>query len=149
LITDGPAIKDGELALGTNMLVAFMPWYGYNYEDAIIISEKVAREDELTSIYIEELEVLVRSTREGDEELTDDIPNVPKFALRNLDTTGVVRVGSHVKSGDILVGKITPKSSNVDLSPEEKLMRALFGERAGDFSDTSLKSKNLVWKVWS
>ena len=141
LISDGPAIKNSELALGTNMLVAFMPWYGYNYEDAIIISEKVAREDELTSIYIEELEVLVRSTREGDEELTDDIPNVPKFALRNLDSTGVVRVGSHVKSGDILVGKITPKSSNVDLSPEEKLMRALFGERAGDFSDTSLKAK--------
>ncbi len=141
LITDGPAIKNSELALGTNMLVAFMPWYGYNYEDAIIISEKVAREDELTSIYIEELEVLVRSTREGDEELTDDIPNVPKFALRNLDGYGVVRVGSHIKSGDILVGKITPKSSNVDLSPEEKLMRALFGERAGDFSDTSLKAK--------
>jgi len=141
LITDGPSIKNGELALGTNMLVAFMPWYGYNYEDAIIISEKVAREDELTSIYIEELEVLVRSTREGDEELTDDIPNVPKFALRNLDKTGVVHVGSHIKSGDILVGKITPKSSNVDLSPEEKLMRALFGERAGDFSDTSLKAK--------
>ncbi|HEX37869.1 MAG TPA: DNA-directed RNA polymerase subunit beta [Candidatus Cloacimonetes bacterium] len=141
LITDGPAIKNSELALGTNMIVAFMPWYGYNYEDAIIVSEKVAREDELTSIYIEELEVLVRSTREGDEELTDDIPNVPKFALRNLDGYGVVRVGSHIKSGDILVGKITPKSSNVDLSPEEKLMRALFGERAGDFSDTSLKAK--------
>ena len=141
LISDGPAIKNGELALGRNMLVAFMPWYGYNYEDAIIISERVARDDELTSIYIQELEVLVRSTREGNEELTDDIPNIPKFALRNLDKNGVVRVGSHIISGDILVGKITPKSSGIDLSPEEKLMRALFGERAGDFSDTSLKAK--------
>ncbi|MEA3475928.1 MAG: DNA-directed RNA polymerase subunit beta [Candidatus Cloacimonadota bacterium] len=141
LISDGPAIKNGELALGRNMLVAFMPWYGYNYEDAIIISERVAREDELTSIYIQELEVLVRKTREGNEELTNDIPNVPKYALRNLDKNGVVRVGSHIKSGDILVGKITPKSSGIDLSPEEKLMRALFGERAGDFADTSLKAK--------
>ncbi|MCK4357656.1 MAG: DNA-directed RNA polymerase subunit beta [Candidatus Cloacimonetes bacterium] len=141
LISDGPAIKRGELALGRNMLVAFMPWYGYNYEDAIIISERVARDDELTSIYIQELEVLVRSTREGNEELTDDIPNVPKYALRNLDKNGVVRIGSHIKAGDILVGKITPKSSGIDLSPEEKLMRALFGERAGDFSDTSLKAK--------
>jgi len=141
LISDGPAIKNGELALGRNMTVAFMPWYGYNYEDAIIISEKVAREDELTSIYIDELEVSVRSTREGDEELTNDIPNVPKTALRNLDKDGVVTVGSKVRAGDILVGKITPKSSGLDLSPEEKLMRALFGERAGDFSNTSLKAK--------
>jgi len=141
LISDGPAIKNGELALGRNMLAAFMPWYGYNYEDAIIIGEQVAREDEFTSIYIQELEVLVRKTREGDEELTNDIPNVPKYALRNLDKNGVVRVGSHIKSGDILVGKITPKSTGIDLSPEEKLMRALFGERAGDFADTSLKAK--------
>ncbi len=141
LISDGPAIKNGELALGTNMLVAFMPWYGYNYEDAIIISERVARDDILTSIYIDELEVVVRSTREGDEELTNDIPNVPKYSLRNLDKNGVISVGSQIKSGDILVGKITPKSASIDLSPEEKLMRALFGERAGDFSDTSLKAK--------
>ncbi len=141
LVSDGPAIKNGELALGRNMTVAFMPWYGYNYEDAIIISEKVAREDELTSIYIDELEVSVRTTREGDEELTNDIPNVPKTALRNLDKDGVTTTGSKVKAGDILVGKITPKSSGMDLSPEEKLMRALFGERAGDFSNTSLKAK--------
>lgn len=141
IISDGPAIKNGELALGKNMLVAFMPWYGYNYEDAIVISEKVAQTDALTSIYIEELEVLVRSTRDGDEELTKDIPNVPKYSLRNLDEDGVVTIGSRIQSGDILVGKITPKSSGVDLSPEEKLMRALFGERAGDFIDTSLKAK--------
>lgn len=141
LISDGPAIKDGELALGRNMRVAFMPWYGYNYEDAIIINEQVARDDELTSIYIDELEVLVRTTREGDEELTSDIPNVPKVALRNLDEDGIVKVGSRIKAGDILVGKITPKSSGIDLSPEEKLMRALFGERAGDFSNSSLKAK--------
>jgi DNA-directed RNA polymerase subunit beta len=141
IISDGPAIKNGELALGKNMLVAFMPWYGYNYEDAIIISERVAQTDALTSIYIEELEVLVRSTKDGDEELTKDIPNVPKYSLRNLDEDGVVAIGSHIQSGDILVGKITPKSSGIDLSPEEKLMRALFGERAGDFIDTSLKAK--------
>ena len=141
IISDGPAIKNGELALGRNMLVAFMPWYGYNYEDAIIISEKVARNDELTSIYVDEHEVLVRTTRDGDEELTNDIPNVPKFALRNLDASGIIRAGAKVEAGDILVGKITPKSTGIDVSPEEKLMRALFGERAGNFSNTSLKAK--------
>jgi len=118
-----------------------MPWYGYNYEDAIILSENVAREDMLTSIYIEEHEVLVRDTKNGKEELAYDIPNVPNKSLRNLDKTGIIRIGSVVKAGDIIVGKITPKNTDIDPSPEENLMRALFGDRAGDFSNSSLKAK--------
>jgi len=141
ILSDGPAIASGRLALGRNMLVAFMPWYGYNYEDAIILSENVAREDMLTSIYIEEHEVLVRDTKNGKEELAYDIPNVPNKSLRNLDKTGIIRIGSVVKSGDIIVGKITPKNTDIDPSPEENLMRALFGDRAGDFSNSSLKAK--------
>ncbi|HOD54444.1 MAG TPA: DNA-directed RNA polymerase subunit beta, partial [Candidatus Cloacimonadota bacterium] len=141
ILTDGPCIDDDRLALGRNMLVAFMPWYGYNYEDAIILSEKVAREDILTSIYIEVQEVLVRNTKNGAEELAYDIPNVPVVAARNLDKTGIIRVGSVLKAGDIIVGKITPKSVEIDPSPEENLMRALFGDRAGDFTNTSLKAK--------
>ncbi len=141
LISDGPSIIDNRLALGSNMLVAFMPWYGYNYEDAIILSEKVAREDILTSVYIEEHEVLVRIMKNGKEELAYDIPNVPIKALRNLDKSGIIRVGSVVKSGDIIVGKITPKNVDIDPSPEENLMRALFGDRAGDFTNSSLKAK--------
>ncbi len=141
ILTDGPCIDDDRLALGRNMLVAFMPWYGYNYEDAIILSEKVAREDILTSIYIEVQEVLVRNTKNGAEELAYDIPNVPVVAARNLDKTGIIRVGSVLKAGDIIVGKITPKSVEIDPSPEETLMRALFGDRAGDFTNTSLKAK--------
>ncbi|MCK5050502.1 MAG: DNA-directed RNA polymerase subunit beta [Candidatus Cloacimonetes bacterium] len=141
LISDGPSIVDNRLALGSNMLVAFMPWYGYNYEDAIILSEKVAREDLLTSVYIEEHEVLVRIMKNGKEELAYDIPNVPIKALRNLDKSGVIRVGSVVKAGDIIVGKITPKNVDIDPSPEENLMRALFGDRAGDFTNSSLKAK--------
>jgi DNA-directed RNA polymerase subunit beta len=141
IISDGPAISNGRLALGRNMVVAFMPWYGYNFEDAIILSEKVAREDMLTSIYIEEHEVLVRNMKNGKEELAYDIPNVPIKSLRNLDKTGIIRVGSVVKSGDIIVGKITPKNVDIDPSPEENLMRALFGDRAGDFTNSSLKSK--------
>ncbi len=140
-ITDGPCVEDNRLALGTNMLVAFMPWYGYNYEDAIILSEKVAREDTLTSIYIEELEVMVRNVKNGKEELAYDIPNVPAHALRNLDKTGIIRVGSVIQAGDIIVGKVTPKSIEIDPSPEENLMRALFGDRAGDFTNSSLKAK--------
>ncbi|RLC49069.1 MAG: DNA-directed RNA polymerase subunit beta, partial [Candidatus Cloacimonadota bacterium] len=140
ILTDGPGISDGELALGRNLLVAFMPWYGYNYEDAVIISQRIAREDILTSIYIEKHEVLVRVVKNGNEELTSEIPNVPKSSLRNLDKNGIIKVGSYVKPGDVLVGKITPKIVNVDPSPEEKLMRALFGERAGDFTDSSLKA---------
>jgi len=140
-ITDGPCVENNRLALGTNMLVAFMPWYGYNYEDAIILSEKVAREDTLTSIYIEELEVMVRTVKNGKEELAYDIPNVPAHALRNLDKTGIIRVGSVIHAGDIIVGKVTPKSIEIDPSPEENLMRALFGDRAGDFTNSSLKAK--------
>ncbi len=141
VISDGPGIEGDRLALGQNMLVAFMPWYGYNYEDAIILSERVARDDILTSIYIEEQEVMVRNVKNGKEELAYDIPNVPIQALRNLDKTGIIRVGSVIKSGDIVVGKITPKSVDIDPSPEENLMRALFGDRAGDFTNTSLKAK--------
>ncbi|MCK4311995.1 MAG: DNA-directed RNA polymerase subunit beta [Candidatus Cloacimonetes bacterium] len=141
IISDGPAITEDRLALGRNMLVALMPWYGYNYEDAIILSEKVAREDILTSIYVEEHEVLVRNMKNGKEELAYDIPNVPTKSLRNLDKTGIIRVGSIVTSGDIIVGKITPKNVDIDPSPEENLMRALFGDRAGDFTNSSLKAK--------
>ncbi|MDD3049518.1 MAG: DNA-directed RNA polymerase subunit beta [Candidatus Cloacimonetes bacterium] len=140
-ISDGASVDGDRLALGQNLMVAFMPWYGYNYEDAIILSEKVAREDILTSVYIEELEVLVRNVKNGKEELAYDIPNVPTLSLRNLDKTGIVRIGSVIKSGDIIVGKITPKNVDIDPSPEENLMRALFGDRAGDFSNTSLKAK--------
>jgi DNA-directed RNA polymerase subunit beta len=140
-ISDGACVEDNRLALGTNLLVAFMPWYGYNYEDAIILSEKVAREDTLTSIYIEEMEVLVRNVKNGREELAYDIPNVPAHALRNLDKTGIIRVGSVIHAGDIIVGKVTPKSIEIDPSPEENLMRALFGDRAGDFTNSSLKAK--------
>ncbi len=141
LISDGPSIDGDRLALGQNLLVAFMPWYGYNYEDAIILSERVAREDLLTSVYIEVQEVLVRQMKNGKEELAYDIPNVPVSSLRNLDKTGIIRVGSVIKQGDIIVGKITPKSVDIDPSPEENLMRALFGDRAGNFTDTSLKAK--------
>jgi DNA-directed RNA polymerase subunit beta len=141
VLSDGPAIKDGRLALGRNLLVAFLPWYGYNYEDAIILSERVAWEDMLTSLYIEEHEVLVRNMKNGKEELAYDIPNVPIKNLRNLDKSGIIRVGSVVKSNDIIVGKITPKNVDIDPSPEENLMRALFGDRAGDFTNSSLKAK--------
>lgn len=140
-LSDGACVEDNRLALGTNMMVAFMPWYGYNYEDAIIISEKVAREDTLTSVYIEEMEVLVRNVKNGREELAYDIPNVPSHALRNLDKTGIIRVGSVIHAGDVIVGKVTPKSIEIDPSPEENLMRALFGDRAGDFTNSSLKAK--------
>jgi DNA-directed RNA polymerase subunit beta len=141
ILSDGPAIAESRLALGRNMTVAFMPWYGYNYEDAIILSENVAREDMLTSVYIEVHEVLVRNMKNGKEELAYDIPNVPTKSLRNLDKTGIIRVGSVVKAGDIIVGKITPKNVDIDPSPEENLMRALFGDRAGDFTNSSLKAK--------
>ncbi|MBT3169124.1 MAG: DNA-directed RNA polymerase subunit beta [Candidatus Cloacimonetes bacterium] len=141
IVSSGPAIVDKRLALGRNMLVAFMPWYGYNFEDAIILSENVARKDMFTSIYIEEHEVLVRKLKNGKEELAYDIPNIPTKSMRNLDKSGIIRVGSIVKAGDIIVGKITPKNVDIDPSPEENLMRALFGDRAGDFSNSSLKAK--------
>jgi len=136
-IADGPSTDHGELALGRNVLVAFMPWNGYNFEDAILISEKVLKEDVFTSIHIQEFEVTARDTKLGPEEITRDIPNVGEEALKNLDHTGVIRVGAEVKPGDILVGKITPKSET-ELAPEEKLLRAIFGEKAADVKDTSL-----------
>jgi DNA-directed RNA polymerase subunit beta len=137
IIADGPSTDRGEVALGKNVVVAFMPWCGYNYEDAIIISEELIREDFYTSIYLEEFELTARDTKLGKEEITRDIPNVSEEALRNLGEDGIIRVGSHVKPGDILVGKITPKSET-ELSPEERLLRAIFGEKAADVKDASL-----------
>jgi DNA-directed RNA polymerase subunit beta len=137
VIADGPNTEDGELALGRNVLVAFMPWNGYNFEDAITISERVVKEDIYTSIHIDEFEIGARDTKLGPEEITRDIPNVSEEALRNLGSDGVIRVGAEVKPGDILVGKITPKSET-ELAPEERLLRAIFGEKAADVKDTSL-----------
>jgi len=137
VLADGPATDQGELALGRNVLVAFMPWCGYNFEDAILISEKLVREDVYTSIHIEEFECGARDTKLGPEEITRDIPNVGEEALKNLNHDGVVRIGAEVKPGDILVGKITPKSET-ELAPEERLLRAIFGEKAADVRDTSL-----------
>ena len=137
VLADGPAIDHGELALGKNVLVAFMPWGGYNFEDAILLSEKLVREDAFTSIHIEEFEVEARDTKLGKEEITRDIPNVGEEALRDLDESGIIRIGAEVKPGDILVGKVTPKGET-QLTPEEKLLRAIFGEKAGDVKDTSL-----------
>ncbi len=138
MIADGPATDMGELALGRNVLVAFMPWGGYNFEDSILMSEKLLREDTYTSIHIEELECVARDTKLGKEEITCDIPNVGEEALKDLDESGIVRIGAEVKAGDILVGKVTPKGET-QLSPEEKLLRAIFGEKAGDVRDTSLR----------
>ena len=137
-LADGASTDTGELAIGRNILVAFMPWKGYNFEDAILISEKIVKEDIYTSIHIEEFEVTARDTKLGPEEITRDIPNAGEEALRNLDHLGIVRVGAEVKPGDILVGKITPKSET-DLAPEEKLLRAIFGEKAADVKDSSLR----------
>lgn len=137
VIADGPATDKGEVALGKNVLVAFMPWFGYNFEDAIIISEKMLRDDSFTSIYIEEFEITARDTKLGKEEITRDIPNVSEEALVNLGDDGIIRVGAEVKPGDILVGKITPKSET-ELAPEERLLRAIFGEKAADVKDASL-----------
>ena len=138
IIADGPATSKGELALGKNILVAFMPWQGYNFEDAIIMSERVVTEDTFTSVHIEEYEVMSRDTKLGQEEITRDIPNVGDEALKNLDEAGIVYIGAEVKAGDILVGKITPKTHST-VSPEEKLLRSIFGEKSTDVSDTSLK----------
>lgn len=138
VIADGPATDHGELALGRNLVVAFMPWQGYNFEDSILISERVVKEDLYTSIHIEEFECIARDTKLGKEEITRDIPNVGEEALKDLDEAGIVRIGAEVVSGDILVGKITPKGET-QLSPEEKLLRAIFGEKAGDVRDTSLR----------
>ncbi len=138
IIADGPSTDLGELALGKNVLVAFMPWNGYNFEDSILISERIVRDDVFTSIHIEEFEVMARDTKLGPEEITRDIPNVSEEALRNLDEAGIVAIGAEVNPGDILVGKITPKGES-PMTPEEKLLRAIFGEKASDVRDTSLK----------
>jgi len=138
IIADGPSTELGELALGRNALVAFMPWNGYNFEDSILISERIARDDVFTSIHIEEFEVMARDTKLGQEEITRDIPNVGEEALKNLDEAGIVYIGAEVNPGDILVGKVTPKGES-PMTPEEKLLRAIFGEKASDVRDTSLK----------
>ncbi|MBK9137571.1 MAG: DNA-directed RNA polymerase subunit beta [Verrucomicrobia bacterium] len=138
VIADGPCTMNGELALGRNVLCAFMPWNGYNFEDAILISERIVKDDVFTSIHIDEFEVSARDTKLGPEEITRDIPNLGEEALKNLGLDGVIRVGAEVKPGDILVGKITPKSET-ELAPEERLLRAIFGEKAADVKDTSLK----------
>ncbi|MBX9699289.1 MAG: DNA-directed RNA polymerase subunit beta, partial [Acetobacteraceae bacterium] len=138
IIADGPSTELGELALGRNVLCAFMPWNGYNFEDSILISERIARDDVFTSIHIEEFEVMARDTKLGQEEITRDIPNVGEEALRNLDEAGIVYIGAEVQPGDILVGKVTPKGES-PMTPEEKLLRAIFGEKASDVRDTSLR----------
>jgi DNA-directed RNA polymerase subunit beta len=138
IIADGPGTQNGELALGANVLVAFMPWYGHNFEDAIVLSERLVKEDTYSSIHIQELELHVRDTKRGQEEITREIPNVSEEALVDLDERGIVRIGAHVVPGDILVGKITPKGET-ELSPEEKLLTAIFGEKAKDVKDSSLK----------
>ena len=138
IIADGPSTELGELALGRNVLVAFMPWNGYNFEDSILISERIARDDVFTSIHIEEFEVMARDTKLGQEEITRDIPNVGEEALKNMDEAGIVYIGAEVNPGDILVGKVTPKGES-PMTPEEKLLRAIFGEKASDVRDTSLK----------
>ncbi|WP_347157146.1 DNA-directed RNA polymerase subunit beta [Pontibacter chitinilyticus] len=138
-LCEGYATNQGELAIGRNMQVAFMPWQGYNFEDAIVISERVVRDDIFTSIHIEEFELEVRETKRGEEELTSEIPNVSEEAVRNLDENGIIRIGAEVKEGDILIGKITPKGET-DPTPEEKLLRAIFGDKAGDVKDASLKA---------
>ncbi len=137
VLADGPCTDRGELGLGRNVLVAFVPWRGYNFEDAILVSEKLVKDDYYTSIHIEEYEIEARDTKLGPEEVTRDIPNISESFLRNLDESGVIRIGAVVKPGDILVGKVTPKGETT-LTPEEKLLRAIFGEKAGDVRDASL-----------
>ena len=139
ILTEGYSTEDGELALGKNLLVAYMPWKGYNYEDAIVLNERVVREDILTSVHVEEFSLEVRETKRGMEELTSDIPNVSEEATKDLDENGIIRIGARVTPGDIMIGKITPKGE-IDPSPEEKLLRAIFGDKAGDVKDASLKA---------
>src|ERR671919_316741 len=138
VIADGPCTEHGELALGKNLLVAFMPWEGHNYEDAIVISERLVKDDTLSSIHIEEYEVQARDTKLGPEEITRDIPNASDDVLMNLDVDGIIRIGAEVGSGDVLVGKVTPKGES-EPTPEEKLLRAIFGEKAREVKDSSLK----------
>ena len=139
IMTEGYATENGELALGRNLLVAYMPWKGYNYEDAIVLNERIVREDILTSVHVDEYSLDVRETKRGVEEFTSDIPNVSEEATKDLDENGVIRVGARVEPGDILIGKISPKGES-DPSPEEKLLRAIFGDKAGDVKDSSLKA---------
>ena len=143
IIADGPSIDLGELAIGQNMRIAFMPWNGFNYEDSILVSERVVQEDRLTSIHIQELTCITRDTKLGMEEITSDIPGVSESALSKLDENGIVYVGAKVEAGDILVGKVTPKGES-QLSPEEKLLKAIFGEKASDIKDTSLRVPSSV-----
>ena len=138
-IADGTSTHNGELALGKNVTVAFMPWRGYNFEDAIVISERLVKEDLFTSIHVNEIELEVRDTKRGEEELTAEIPNVGEDATKELDDRGIVRVGAKVKDGDILIGKVTPKGET-DPTPEEKLLRAIFGEKAGEVKDASKRA---------
>ena len=137
-MADGPSVDMGELALGQNMRIAFMPWNGYNFEDSILISERVVKEDRFTTIHIQELTCIARDTKLGSEEITVDIPNVGEGALGKLDESGIVYIGAEVEAGDILVGKVTPKGET-QLTPEEKLLRAIFGEKASDVKDTQLR----------
>ena len=139
ILTEGYATEDGELALGRNLLVAYMPWKGYNYEDAIVLNERIVRDDVLTSVHVDEFSLDVRETKRGTEEFTNDIPNVSEEATKDLDDNGIIRVGARVEPGDILIGKISPKGES-DPSPEEKLLRAIFGDKAGDVKDSSLKA---------
>ena len=138
VLADGPAMRNGEISLGKNALIGFMTWEGYNYEDAVLLNEKIVREDVYTSIHIEEYETESRDTKLGPEEITRDIPNVSEDALKDLDERGIIRVGAEVKSGDILVGKVTPKGET-ELTAEERLLRAIFGEKAREVRDTSLR----------
>ena len=138
ILADGPSTEAGELALGKNVTIAFMPWRGYNFEDSILINERLLKEDTFTSVHIEIFETMARDTKLGKEEITRDIPNVGEEGLRNLDDSGIVRIGAEVRAGDMLVGKVTPKGESM-LSPEEKLLRAIFGEKAGDVKDSSLR----------
>ena len=139
ILTEGYATESGELALGRNLLVAYMPWKGYNYEDAIVLNERLVRDDILTSVHVDEFSLDVRETKRGVEELTNDIPNVSEEATKDLDENGIIRIGARVVPGDILIGKITPKGES-DPTPEEKLLRAIFGDKAGDVKDASLKA---------
>ena len=138
VLADGPSTDHGELALGKNLLVAFMPWEGYNFEDAIILSERLVKDDVLTSIHIHEHEIDARDTKLGPEEITRDIPNLSEEILKDLDERGIIRIGAEVGPGDVLVGKVTPKGET-ELTPEERLLRAIFGEKAREVRDTSLK----------
>ena len=138
VIADGPATSNGEIAIGKNVLIGFMPWEGYNYEDAILLNEKLVRDDVFTSIHIEEYEIECRDTKLGPEEITRDIPNVGEDSIKDLDENGIIRIGAEVSSGDILVGKVTPKGET-ELTAEERLLRAIFGEKAREVRDNSLR----------